>query len=352
MNTNGRERWPGGYIHRQQNGQPLFVLEREVGGRRFHRSTRCHTLKAAMKQLERFEADPANYRPDGDSEEGDAPLFLTAELADAFWRWQIETKGVTRKHANEVSSRLVHWIEDLGRVDLRKATLRDHIKPALDARKTMRSHRISTLKSFYAWLREEKHLLTHHQDPTLDLPVPQSKPEKRKRKKAVELERVLAVLEYLEGPYRDLMVLFGATGWHVTEVERFIRNPESEILHAKREGTIAVLVTRHKNREWTRTPVTDLDVLAAAERLRGRGKMPRRPNSALQEACDKAKVARFTFGVMRHTVGTWGVEEGASPERVSEFLAHKDKRTTENFYIDVGVPTNSVPLPKLRVVKG
>jgi integrase len=304
-----------------------------------------------MKQLEAFEKDPIGYQPLG-HHEADSPVYLTADLCDEFWWWQLETKGVSRRHANEVGKRLEHWIEDLGHVNLKRATLRDHIKPALDRRATMRGHRISTIKAFYAWLRKEKNLLAHHQDPTLDLPVPQARPEKRKRRKAVELERVLAVMEYLEGPYRDIMVLLGATGWHVTELYRFVLDERSEIIYAQRAGTIAVLITQHKNRDFTRTPVTDPDVLAAAERLRARGHVPKRPNDALKEACRKARVPEFTFGVMRHTVGTWGVEQGASPERVSEFLQHKDKRTTQNFYIDVAVPTATIDLPKLKLIKG
>lgn len=344
-----RPPWPGGYIHRQQDGTDLFIIERRVNGHRFHVSTRCHGWKAAMKQLERFEADPFGYKPEGIAPE--VPMALTADVLEEYRSWQLG-KGNTTKHANEMHNRLCDWIDDLAGADLRKVTLRDHIKPALDKRGTCRPHRIIALKGLYAWLRKERHLLTSGQDPTLDLPVPQARPEKWKRRKAVPFEHVQAAVRHMEGAYRDMLVLLAGTGWHVTELERFVRSPESEIVYARRDGTLAVLVTLHKVGEMTRTPVSVRKVLAAAERLRSRGEIPRRPNQALKKACEDAKVPIFTFGVLRHSVATWSVERGAIPALVSEFLNHKDPRTTKRFYTDVSVPTAQVPLPRLRLVRG
>lgn len=345
-----RRPWPGGYIHRQNDGRDLFIIEKRVRGKRFHVSTRAHSWTAAMKQLERFEADPLAYRPEG--EEQEEPLYPELDLTLAFHRWMLDVKGTTTKHANAVKNYLAAWIEDFGRTDLRKVTLRDHIKPALDRRVTCRGYRIAALKAFYAWLRKERHLLSSAQDPTLDLAVPQASPEKWKRRKAVELERVQAALKHLGPLYRDLLVLAAATGWHTTEIERFIRNEDSEIVRIDRDRVLAVLITKHKSGEQTRTPILDHQALAAAERLRAHGKMPKGPNEEIRKACEKAGVEKFGLGKMRHTVGTWGVERGALPAQVAEFLGHKDPRTTRRFYIDVAVPTVSVPLPKLRLVRG
>lgn len=346
----GRPRWPGGWIHRQKNGRELFIIEKRINGKRFSLSTRAHSLRAALKQLERFEADPHGYRPEGP--EPEAPIRMSAKLIDDYRTWQLEVKGVTPKHASETENLLEDWLEDLGVADLRKVTLRDHIKPALDRRRTCRPHRIIAIKAFYGWLRKERHLLISAQDPTLDLPVPQARPEKWVRRKAVPLDVVVAVAAILEPDYRDMITVLAGTGWHVTEIERFIRRPESEIVYARSEDTLATLVTRHKNRELTRVPVTDPDVLAAAERLRARGRVPKKANAAVKQACAKAKVKAFTLGVMRHSVATWAIERKAIPALVSEFLGHKDPRTTKRFYTDVAVPTATVPLPQLRVVQG
>ncbi|WP_140875109.1 hypothetical protein [Myxococcus xanthus] len=68
-----KQRWPGGYVHKQQDGQPLFIIERRVRGQRFHVSTRYHNLRLAMKQLDRFEADPLGNAPEGEATEAPSP---------------------------------------------------------------------------------------------------------------------------------------------------------------------------------------------------------------------------------------------------------------------------------------
>ncbi len=347
MAVKAKERWPGGYVHRQADGRPLFIIERRVRGERFHISTRCHNVTSALKQLERFEADPLNYSPAGVTKA--EPLRMTAALVDAFEAWSVDVRGNTRKHANEMSNRLLEWMADLNNADLRGVSLREHIKPALDRRKTCRQHRIIALKSFYGWLRKERHVLTHAEDPTLDLMVPSAVPEKRRRRKAVERDRIAAVFAKLAPAHRDCLLLLVATGWHVTELERFIRREESEIvIQPDDSGSLATLVTRHKGGETTRTPIAFPEHLEAAQRLRAGRVVPRRLNDAIKEACRKAEVAEFTLGVMRHSVATWAVQSGARPSEVSEFLQHKDPSTTRNFYIDVSAPTVRVPVMRLH----
>lgn len=343
-----REPWEGGYTYRRGDGRRVFVIERRVGGERFHISTHAHSYEAAMKQLARFEADPRAYQPSG-SDNTEA-LRMTDKLVVDYFDWQV-AKGVTRKWAKECNKRLTDWVVDLNGVDLRRANLRDHIKPALEKHDGGRQHRIEAIKGFYAWLRKERHLLTSAQDPTLDMPVPQGTPAKRKKRKAVEWDRVQAAAAHLEGAYLDCLVVLIATGWHVTELERFVRSADSQINYQQRGDTQATLSTQHKNREMTRTPITDPATLAAAERLRARGTVPRYLNAAVKAACRAAEVEEFTLGVMRHSVATWAVEGGAAPEKVAEFLQHKDARTTKRFYADVAVPTTTVPLPRLQLVR-
>ncbi len=339
------ERWPGGYVHLAEDKTKTFIIEKRIAGERFHVSTRCGSLTAAMKQLERFQADPLGYSPAGVT--AGPVLSLTSELALEFHAWSTEVRGNTRKHANEMGNRLKEWMIDLRGLDLRGVTLRDHIKPALERRPTCRQHRIIALKSFFGWLRKERGLLTSAQDPTLDLMVPGAVPEKHKRRKALSRERVLAAVDKLEPSYRDCLALLIATGWHVTELERFIR--EGEITGAGRGplGPMVTLATRHKNGATTRSPLSHSEHVCAAERLHGSRTVPRKLNEAIKTACRAADVEPFTLGVMRHTVATWAIEAGATPAEVAEFLNHKDKSTTERFYIDVGVPTVSVPVLRL-----
>lgn len=341
-----KEKWPGGYLRNGKRG-PTYVIAREVGGVRFHVSTRAHSLRAAMKQLERFEANPEAYRPSGEVEAQEAPLQLTADLIEAYVRWQLDVKKGSRKHSKEMGKLLTCWMEDIGAADLRTVRLRDHILPALERRRTNRKHRIIAIKGLYGWLRTFRHVLTSSEDCTLDLKVPQASPEKLRRRKALEREQVLGALAALEGAYHDCLLLLMATGWHVTELCRFVRADASEIAPGKENGPLAVLVAQHKSGDWTRTPIRHPEHLAAAQRLRARRTIPRYLNRAVREACDRAKVKRFTLGVLRHSVATWAVEQGAPPAEVSQFLGHKDPRTTARFYTDVAVPTVSIPIVRM-----
>jgi len=354
--------WPG-YIHRQKNGLDLFIIERKVRGRRYHVSTGAHTLTAAKAQLERFEIDPAGYRPDGvDSER----LQLTDELVEEWEAFSI-AKGNGRVYTRDHGRKLLRWALALNGADLRKLTLRQ-LREGLQGL-SARKHRIIALKSFFTWLRTEKGLLTTAQDATLDLKVPQASPEKHRRRKVVPWEHVEKVLEHLRGkasaaatrqpgPYdklepgadaarrADCLLLLTATGWHVTELERFIRG--GELLRQAGGDVLAVLVVRHKGGELARTPITHREHLEAAERLRASGEVPRNLQKEHVAACIVAGVPPFGLGVMRHSVATWAVEAGAAPEAVARFLGHKDKRTTERFYVDVAVPTNVIPLRRVK----
>ncbi|QDE68580.1 hypothetical protein BHS09_17190 [Myxococcus xanthus] len=78
-----KQRWPGGYFHKQQDGQPLFIIDRRVRGQRFHVSTRCHNLRLAMKQLERFEADPLGVAVG-------VPAFTFGVMRHSVTTWSVE----------------------------------------------------------------------------------------------------------------------------------------------------------------------------------------------------------------------------------------------------------------------
>jgi integrase len=346
-----KERWEGGHLHVQKDGRRLYVIEKMVAGKRFHISTRATTPSAAYEHLKRFQADPWKYAEEmKEGREPDAGLFLTRALVLEFRDWVLHRpRPATPKHANSMAHLLADWTEDLAGRDLRKLEL-GHLKQQLARHSTRRQHRIIALKALCAWLRTEKHVLERRDDVTLDLKVPQGTPEKHKRRKAVEVERVRAVLPHLTEPYRDLLTLAAGTGWHLSELERFVRDEDAGIVYPKGEKVLAVLVTRHKSRQWTRTPVVDSAVLAAAERLRLTREVPRKATPTLKRACRAAGVEPFGFGVLRHSVATWAVEGGALPETVAAFLGHKDKSTTERFYADAAVPTAVVPLPKLRPV--
>lgn len=348
--------WPGGGYIRQGKKRPTYVIDRWIGGKHFHVSTRCHSLKAAMKQLERFESNPAAYRPEGEKGEQRAAVTMTAELTLSYRDWMIHEKKTSKAWARDCARLLADWIEDLGGKDLRDVSVQHDLKPALTARKKRRRHRIEAIKAFYKWLRVERGLITHKEDPTVDLPVPQAIAEKIRRKKVVPREVVAKVLRQMEGATgfaglsRDVLMLRTGTSWHINEVRRFAET--GEIVRPVGGNLLAVLITKHKSGDLTRTPIQYQEHLDAAERIRAAGRIPTNTTMTkhLHDAAVAAEVTKFVHGWMRHSVLTWAVEMGATPAQASEFAGHKSLATTKKFYLDVAVPTTTVPV--LRLVKG
>ena len=79
--------WDGGYIRRDARGRNVFIIRRQINGKGYDRSTHAHSLRAALEQLKRFEADPERY--DARGEVGADPIYLDEKLCDEFLncRW-------------------------------------------------------------------------------------------------------------------------------------------------------------------------------------------------------------------------------------------------------------------------
>src|SRR5260370_26928004 len=107
-------------------------------------STKAHTLSAALKQLARFEGDPANY---GRKPPEAKALYLTEELADEFIAWSRDEKQNSPNWVSTQRIYLAWWRETLFGRDLRKLNLRDDIDAPLTKHKAGRPHRIKVLKA-------------------------------------------------------------------------------------------------------------------------------------------------------------------------------------------------------------
>ncbi len=360
--------WPG-YVHRQANGLDLFIIEKQINGQRYHVSTCANTITAALKQLEQFQAAPAEYNP-GASLYGEGGLAFDGQLVIDYFNYLVGStkkggKGNGRKHSRQMLNRMTEWCTDLRGKDLKKLDLGRDIIPVLN-RRTNRKNRIIALKGFFRWLRTVEHLLKSQHDPTLDLPVPVSEPEQNLYTKVVPFEHVLAVAPLLSTRARDMLNLLVATGWHISEAERFIREPLGEVMldppkppNQVGPPALAALIMKHKSGDQTSTPITSQDHLESAIRLKASGEFPNqsRLNQQLREACAAARidgkpVPKFTLGVMRHSVATWAVEEGATVKEVAVFLHHKSPSTTRKFYVRTKMPVPAVPVRSLlRVVR-
>jgi integrase len=330
--------WPGGRIWKSADGKITYIIRRKVAGRPYHVSTRCASLTPAMKQWERFQADPEGYSPSG--ARGD-PVVLDADMARDFLRWSRDGKGNSTQWVAKQKRYLAWWSKQIGRRDLRRVTVRDHLRPALD-RATSSRQRIETIKAFYGWMRKERHIIATAEDPTYGtLAVPQGRPEQWVTPKIIPRASHDAAWGATTQPWRDMMTVLAGTGWHVTELERFIRSGivadlPSSASHG--HGAFKVLVCpRRKSGEMQRTAVT-VEAAEAAIRLRERGTYSQvRFYRAVAAACRAADVPPFSPGRYRHTVATWAIEAGADPAAVAAFLGHKSPATTRRFYATLAV---------------
>jgi site-specific recombinase XerD len=362
VNVSGTERadrekvegWPY-YVRRTNKGRPVFFIERQMtidGQRhRFHVSTRATSLKAALEQLARFEADPFKYNPVG----GDlrAPLLLTAELAERFFKAQL-ARGLSRKYARETFTWLKRWGKGLRGVDLRRLSVARDVLPVLDAAGGAKRPMMAALKTFVTWLRVERHELTSAEDVTRDLRLPQADVARHKRQVAHDVKHVRKALAKLKGVYRDALLFQAATACHISELERFVRDERSRLdvfdkpkRLADGSQALAVVSVWHKTKKQHRLALVRRETVEAAQRLMERGTLPPRNklNEAVYAACDAAKVPRFSFA-LRHSVLTWGAQRGVSEERLAQHAGHEDVRTTRR-YVDVDLPLAAIPAEKL-----
>jgi integrase len=337
--------WPGGRIWEKSDGSYEYVIRRQRAGIRDSHWTGAHTLRAAMKQLERFEAEPATYTPEGDPTR--EPLTITPELSKAFLDWSRDEKGNSRGWLLQQKAYLAWWAEQLAGRDLRKLDLGRDVIPALDGAPETR-HRKEVLKAFCSWLRKERHLLSRSEDATLDLAVRARRPEQWTRPKAIPRAAYLRVLAVLPPQHRDSLILLDETGWHVSELARFVRGGTVQPAPPGRTEA-GILETRHKSGEPHRTAVGP-EAKAAAERLRERGGFSTSKfYEALQAAGEKLrkddpKFEMFTPGRFRHTFATRAIDEGVAPEAVSAYLGHKSPATMRRFYATLA----SAPRPKRK----
>lgn len=367
----------GGRIRFDAKGRPVYVIRKQLAGRRYEVSTRKHTLAAALAEWEKFEKDPEGYAAGGNA--GQGPLYLDNELAKRFLAWSAGERGNSAGWLVKQKGFLADWMETLRGVNLRRLSLRDHVVPALEGASSRR-HRLAVLKGFYSWLRKHEHVLTSAEDATIDMPLPQIEPAQWKRDKVIPRDHIDLVLEHLrgeaakrrekrdaraaaarpggegnvvqlvpaaeqdqpDGPWADALTIQAGTGWHTTEIVRFAATGSIEPLpkNVLQEGVAGVLVCpQHKSGEPIRTRVS-APVVEAAKRLLAHGAMSREwYDRAIRDACKSVKrpdgkigIPVFTPGRLRHSVATWAIEAGADPASVAAFLGHKSPRTTRRFY--------------------
>lgn len=337
MPTDRSRTWDGGYVRTDSKGRDVYYIRKRVGGKLYDLSTRASSSSAADEQWKRFQANPAAYRPGGDLA-GD--LSLTYETTRAFLTWSRDAKKNTPKWVRDQRRALEWWETKIGAADLRHVHTQDLVD-ALDGA-TARKQKIATLKTLCAWLIHERHRLDTKDDPTAGLLVPQARPEQWTNPKTFTRVQFRQVRGQLEQPWRDAADVLAGTGWHSSELERFVSSAGERRGAIERHPTETGWVLacpQTKGGEPHRTSVS-AGVARAARRLIGAPYDYFEFRKALRVACRAVglKPSAVQPGTFRHSVATWAVNAGANPAAVAAFLGHKSPQTTRRFYATHAVP--------------
>lgn len=328
------EKWPGGRVWVDGDGRKSYVIRKSVNGKRFEVSTRCSSLRAAIKALEEFEQDPERFRPGGVH---DDRLTLDDKLIERHIE-AAKDEGVSVDWVRKKRAYLKSWATKLKGRDLRTITLKD-IQAALEGEKA-KTHRKAVIKHLYSYLREQG-LLTRNEDPTLDFVLGTSTTGKPKKKRSVSREDFTATLAKMPDEYRDILLVQGGSGMHVTEVYRL----------ASGHGEVgATFIGIQHKRGTVHRQAVEAQVIEAAQRVQERGGFSiSRYAKAVRKAAKDAGVKPWSPGGMRHTVTVWMLQDGATLAEVSTWLGHLSPATTKKFYSEWA----TIPMPstrKLRVV--
>jgi integrase len=375
--------WPGrGYIREVKQGREItrtYIIEKRMGGKRFHVSTRRSDPDDSEAEYQRWEKDPLGYSPAGVEPTAEVEaLHMSGALLDDYLLYCAEPDPQEHRVANtkewlaDKRRYLTWWIEELRGVNLRTIDLAKHVYPALK-QKSGRAHRVASLKAFFSWLRDVQFgagkLGTNDaRCIDLDLHVPQSMPEQQVARKWFPRSSHDAIVQALRAEWADRQKynpkrtvcwmadgceVLSETGWHAMELWKFVARFEGSgaievhpavklaLPDGSEEISTKVLVTKHKGGQWHRTRVTDR-VAEIALRLQKNGTFDiNKFTNRLALLCEEQDIApAVTPGTYRHSVATWMYNAGVALADISMFLGHSSPATTKRFYAALGVPIN------------
>lgn len=343
--------WPGGYVRTTSDGRPVWYIHKRVGGVRFKKALAAANEDQALVELASFLKDPQGYCEGEAPVISQAPLHLDAELVKAYLAHASAPRSENGKENGrkwlKAKGKLLAWwagalVDAKDRpLDLRKVELARHVLPALETVRGKR-HRREAIKALYSWLAATGRIKAS-EDPVARLPVGQGRVAQTQGgvKKVVPREHVLKVINHLlvgeASRYGHALTVSAATGWHVTEVERFLKTGEiiEPVPVALREpGVEAVLSTPHKSGKPHYTKVGKDALHSAKELLKGkRGFSVKWYVETVKDACRELKLPVFSPAWMRHTNATHAVQQpGVSDLDAGKFLGHADASMVHQVY--------------------
>lgn len=379
--------WKGGYKRWDGERWTYYIRKRDprlgktVHGRSKQAEvcTGTHTESVADKHLEEFEKNPLAYDPDRVMV-GRAPLYLTPQLCVEFLDYLAKPephgKGDTPGHCASIRCTLRWWLKALGRVNLRALAV-DEIReqvPVSDqfdesgklVRKAPsgRKIKIVAIKHLVSWLRKVRgDGIRQGEGPDMTfLSVPQHKGRKlhdpelalaraNKGRNALEgypkLREVLCIHKKWHWAMHALDLQYD-TGWHTSEVERWVKlgGLTKPMPKGREHEAAGLLLTVQKNGDWFPTPVSSAGMDAALKLYQWafarKGKrhngwdpvskttkefdskqFPRQQYERLVlRLCEKHGIESFGPGHMRHAVATMNADEGYANSIIGEFLSH------------------------------
>lgn len=357
-------KWLGGPIRWGKRG-PSYVIERWINGTHWHVSTKCRTERAALKELEKFEADPPGYRKARTAKT--TGVEVTPEMIDSFVL-DMERRGLEAGYVAQTEKRLEAIMLALAGRDLSRMSfvdLRDVLDGMSDEKKpTARMALRKAIKALCKWLRRSEGKLTRQNDPSLDLVIEQAPPEKHRRRKAMDLdivERAIAALTKEAPDVADVAIVLAATGLHISELRRAhegVGGLYEPLEWQRAQGVLLNVAVLHKNRDggvrkMHAVAITDPIAADAAKRVMARELFPSRQRIRLQTARASAEIgAKYSMGWTRHSVATWLALRRVPEADIAKQLGHSSTRQVRATYIDLGVGAHPVPIPRLKLVSG
>jgi hypothetical protein len=345
------KKWAGGYVRTTSDGRSVWYIHKRVGGVRWKKALSVANEDQALVELAGFLKNPRAYCEDVALPAADEPLLLDGKLVKAYLAHAAAPRSENgrengRKWLKAKGKMLAWWTSVLvdanGRpLDLRRVELARHVLPALETVKGKR-HRREAIKALYAWLAAIGRIRPS-EDPVARLPVGQGRVAQTQsgKDKRVPREHILKVINHLligeESRYGHALGVSAVTGWHVTEVERFVQRGtiiEPVPLALQEPGAVAILSTPHKSGKQHYTKVGKDGLFAAKELLAGRrGFSVKWYVEAVKVACRALELPLFSPAWMRHTNATHAVEQrGVSDLDAGKFLGHADGNMVHQVY--------------------
>ncbi len=359
-------KWKGGRMFAGKDGRPVYVLRKMINGRNYTIHLDARSEPEAEAELALFVRAPEGYRTRGEAKKirDESAVYMDAARVGRYLE-RMRSKGTTERYVKNVGFYLAAWAEGLAGRDLRSVTLQDLLRE-LNKHKAARKNRITALKSFCAWLREEEGALTAGEDASISLKIPATRPEKSVREKGYSIETIERLYRAINGweftnlnredtrrrtdvqCVRDVLCIHAKTGMHGTEIERLARG-EGKVSMVGEPGEIAATVTFiHKSGQVHRQSI-DRQTLAAVQRLQARGAAPvdSHIRRVVRRACKSLRLPLVRFGELRHSFVTWASECGQEVRpkagglplsAVAAVVGHHSAHTTKRFYENVKVP--------------